>query len=100
MKKSQELKLRASQEENDIKSFSLLCKALRESRSERFVDDYLPLLRKRYPVELRSNGSHSITTQDYGIVDYYPKVNKILIRKTNSWIKPGLRWILNNLLKP
>ena len=98
MTKSEELTLASKQEDNDIKSFAFACKALRESRSEKFIEDYLPLLNKTYPVELRTNGSYSITSQEYGIIDYFPKVNKLLIRKTNKWIKPGLKWILNNLL--
>jgi hypothetical protein len=98
MKKSEELRLASQQEDNDIKSFALLCQVLRESRSEKFIEDYLPVLIKRYPVEARTNGSYSITTQDHGIIDYFPKANKLLIRKDNNWIKPGLKWIINNLL--
>jgi len=98
MTKSEELTLASQQEDNDIKSFALACKALRESRSEKFIEDYLPLLNKTYPVELRTNGSYTITSQKYGIIDYFPKVNKILIRKTNTWVKPGLKWLLSNLL--
>lgn len=98
MKKSEELTSAAHNEENDIKSFALLCKALREKRSEKFIEDYLPLLEMRFPLEQRTNGSYSISTQDFGVIDYFPKANKLLIRKDNKWIKPGLKWILNNLL--
>jgi len=97
MKKSEELTLASNKEDNDIKSFALACKALRESRSEKFIEDYLPLLDKTYPIELRTNGSYTITSEKYGFIDYFPKVNKLLIRKTNKWIKPGITWILNNL---
>ena len=98
MKESEKLILASQQEDNDIKSFALQCKALRESRSERFVEDWLPLLSKRYNV-VENNHKYTITTQDYGIVDYFPKANKILIRKDNNWIKPGLKWIITNLTK-
>ena len=97
MKKSQELTLQAQQEENDIKSFSLMCKVLREKRSEKFEDDWLPLFELKYPVEQRPNGSYSFTTQEHGILDYFPKANKVLIRAKNKWIKPGLKWMIENL---
>lgn len=99
MKKSEELILASQQEENDIKSFALQCKALRESRSERFLEDWLPVLSLRYSIEYRTNGSYSINTQNHGIIDYFPKANKLLIRTGNKWIKPGLKWIINNLIK-
>jgi len=98
MKESEKLILSSQQEGNDTKSFALQCKALRESRSERFVEDWLLLLSKRYNI-LENNHKYTITTQDYGIVDYFPKANKILIRKDNNWIKPGLKWIIANLTK-
>lgn len=96
MKKSEELT--SQQEDNDIKSFALACRALKEKRSEKFIEDYLPVLNLRYPIEKRDNGSYTISTQDYGIIDYFPKANKVLIREENKWIKPGLKWIFNNLI--
>lgn len=98
MKKSDELKIQASQEENDIKAFSLYKKALREKRSEKF-EEWLKIIQVKYPVEVKPNGAFSIITQDYGIVDYFPKANNLLIRKLNKWRKPGLKWIIKNLLK-
>lgn len=94
---SEDLELAAQLEYDDFKSFALHCKALREKRSERFIEDWLPILMKRYNIQLRENTSYSINTQKYGIIDYYPKANKLLIRKDNKWIKPGLKWIINNL---
>ena len=98
MKNSEKLLKASSQEDNDIKSFALKCKALRESRSERFIEDYLPVLEIRYPIELRKNGSYTLSTQDHGTLDYFPKANKLLIRNSNTWVKPGLKWVLNNLI--
>ena len=83
MKESEKLIELAQKEDNDIKSFALMCKALREKRSEKF-QDWLPLLEMKYEIENRNNGSYSINTQDYGIIDYFPKANKVLIRKENN----------------
>ena len=84
------------EEDNDFKSFALLCKALRESRSEKFIDGWLEPLSIRYNI-ISQDHKYTITTEDYGILDYFPKANKLLIRKENKWIKPGLKWIINNL---
>ena len=97
MKQSEVLLSASQNEDNDIKAFALQCKALREARSEKFIEDWLPLLSKRYPIELRNNGSYSITTERFGIIDYFPKANKLLIRKEGAWVKPGLRWIVKYL---
>jgi hypothetical protein len=97
MNKSEELKLKASQEENDIKAFGILTKALRESRSEKFIDGWLKPLSMRYDV-IENNHKYTITTQKYGILDYFPKANKLLIRRDNKWVKPGLQWIINKLM--
>ena len=47
MSTSEELKVLASQEENDLKAMGLLNKALRESRSEKFSDKYLIQLKEK-----------------------------------------------------
>lgn len=99
MKESEKLRELSSMEENDIKAFGILCKALREKRSEKFAEDWLEPLQMIYPVELRKNGSYSITTQKYGILDYWPKANKLLMRSKNKWIKPGLRWMIKNIIQ-
>jgi len=96
--KSEELRLRSQQEDNDIISFGLLCKVLRESRSEKFVEGWLQPLSMRYEVK-ENNHKYTIQTESYGVLDYFPKANKLLIRKDNKWVKPGLRWIINNLIK-
>lgn len=99
MKKSEIYERESAQEENDIKAFGLLCKALREKRKERFEENWLSALCKEYKVEQRANGSFSIYTDKYGIIDHFPKANKLLIRQKNKWIKPGLKGIIKNLLK-
>lgn len=97
MKRSEELKKQASQEDNDIKAYGLLTQALREKRSEKFIDGWLEPLKLRYEI-VENNYKYTITTQDYGILDYFPKANKLLIRKNNKWVKPGLKWIINNII--
>jgi hypothetical protein len=104
MKKSEELKQAAAAEENDLKALGLMTGSLREGRLERFTENCLPLLLKagydiaqddemvRYTIDTEMGG------KTFGIVDYYPKANNLCIRKSNKWVKPGLKWIVENLL--
>lgn len=102
MLKSKELEKQASEEDNDFKAFALHKKAFREQRSERFEDKYLPLLSAMFEVYNKDETKYTIDTQidKYGIIDFFPKGNKLLIRKDNHWIKTGgLKWLLDNLIK-
>lgn len=104
MKRSEALKEAAAAEENDLKALGLMTGSLREGRLEKFTETYLPQLLKmgfdiaqddkmfRYTIDTEMGG------RPFGIVDYYPKANNLCIRKTNTWKKPGLKWIVENLL--
>lgn len=92
MKTSEQLKLQSQQEDNDLKSYSFLIKSLRETKSEKFIEGWLEPLNLRYPITISNNSTkYTIETQDFGIIAYFPKANKLLIRKDNKWLKPGLK---------
>lgn len=101
MNKSEELRKQSQQEDNDFKAMQLLNKSLREHRLEKFQDYILALEQNGYDI-VENNHKYTIDTDSqsirFGIIDYFPKANKLLIRKDNKWIKPGLVWIKNNLL--
>ena len=44
------------------------------------------------------NGSYTFGFK-YGLVDFYPKSNKLLIRAQNKWKKPLLPLIINSVLQ-
>ena len=98
---SEELRKQAAQADNDFQAMSLLNKSLREHRLEKFQDYIISLQQKGYDI-VESNHKYTIDTDTqgirFGIVDYFPKANKLLIRKENTWIQPGLNWIIKNLL--
>ena len=100
MNKSEELNKQLSEEDNDLKALGIYTKILREERLERF-EHYIPqLILKGFNItDFESQGKVTIEPTKFGIIDYYPKANKILIRKDNNWIKPGLQWMITNLLK-
>lgn len=101
LKKSQELLLEAQEEENDLKALGKYTKAMREARLERFDDYIVPLETRGYIITPFNGTKFVIDTQieKFGIIDFFPKANKICIRKGNKWIKPGLKWIIKNLLE-
>jgi len=77
-------------------------KSMREARLERFEDGYTEKLESKNCKVIPFNGSKVVIdtqTSKYGILDYFPKANKILIRKDNKWITQGLPWINDTILK-
>ena len=102
MKKSEELRIEAQQEESDFSYMSKMNKSMREARLERFEDGYAEKLEANNCIVIPFNGSKVVIdtqTSKYCVLDYFPKANKILIRKDNKWITQGLRWINDTLLK-
>lgn len=101
MKKSEELKQQSREEENDFKAYALHIKSQREKRGEDFKEDILPLLLKKYYVEcdeFYSKYTINLDELGFGIVDFFPKKNRLLIRKDNKWINGGKEWIKTKVL--
>ena len=93
---------KAQQEENDYAYMAKTNKSMREARLERFEDGYQEKLERNNCIVIPFNGSKVVIdtqSNEIGIIDYFPKSNKILLRKENNWITQGLKWINNNLLK-
>lgn len=97
MKPSEKLREEAEQTDNDLVAFGKYTKALREKRKEGFEDNWLSLLENQ--TEVTKKGYKYTFDSEYGIIDYYPKANKLLIRKKNKWIKPALRFIVNKIIE-
>ena len=98
-KESELLRAKANEEENDLKYLGLYTKMKRAERFEKFDKYKKQLIGKGYSiVEYESIGKYSITSIKFGVVDFYPKANKILLRKSNTWKEKGLDWIIKNLL--
>ena len=94
-----ELRKQAESEENDLKALGLYTKILREERAERFEKYKDKLINSGYNLtEFGAQGKFTIEPTEFGVVDYYPRANRVLIRKKNKWITGGLRWLISNLL--
>lgn len=102
MKESEKLKEQASQEDNDLKYMGLMKKAHREERNEEFYANWLGNLYESDRVisikELTMQGKFEINTSEHGMIDFFPKANKVLIRKKNDWVYPGLKWLITQLI--
>lgn len=100
MKKSEELLKQSSEEDNDLKALGLQTKAIRERRNENFEENWLEKIKNSENV-LNFNtiaDGYRLTAKVYGMLSFYPKSNKVLIHSQNKWIKPGLQWLIKNLL--
>ena len=90
MSKQAEYWAQRKQEEKDRRNLKL----------KNFLESDWFLIDEKFEIEERDNGSFSITTDEFGILDYFPKSDKLLIRKKNQWIKSsGINWIKRHLLK-
>ncbi len=97
MKQSEIIKAQLQGEDNDLKALGISTKVIREERSERFEDTWLPKLERKFKVSHNEEaGRYTFTSMLHGIIDFYPKANNLLIRRKNKWIKPGLNWIIKN----
>ena len=100
MQKSDVLFREAASEDNDLKFMGLQKRAVRQKRLERFNDEFLPIIKKSENVLNLAVEENKITfdTAKYGKISFYPKANKVLIHKRSSWIKPGFKWLVKNIL--
>lgn len=97
MKESERLKIEAEQTDNDLAALGKYTKVLREERKEKFEETWLERLQEQTEVTKRDNESYTFDSK-YGIIDFFPKKNKLLIRKQNKWKKPALKFIVRNIL--
>jgi hypothetical protein len=102
MKKSEELRQEANKLDNDLAYLGAMNKVMREERFERALPwlDELKKAPKVISIDQDASGTKfTINTEKFGIIDYFPKANKVLIRKQNSWKTGGLSWLRTNILK-
>lgn len=69
----------------------------RKSRYDQWVNNYMPRIALFYDVSEHCNGSWTIHTENYGLIDYYPKSDKLLIRSGNKWKDDGMKFLKQKL---
>lgn len=95
IKASDQIREKLESEDNDLKALGLGTKLIKEERKERFEENWLPLIKELCDVQHDSAcGRYTFELEGEGVVDFYPKANKLLIRKKNRWVKPALKWLI------
>ena len=59
-------------------------------RLQEWSEFWLPQFKDVIKVTSRENGSYMMFCEKFGIVDYYPKSDRLLIRESNEWHYKGL----------
>lgn len=73
--------------------------SLTSKRIQKFINLSLELEHYDYVVTDYDGKKFIIDTcTKLGIIDYYPKSDKILRRKDNVWFEHGLKWIKDNIM--
>lgn len=97
MKKSEIIKDKLYNEDNDLRALGIGKQLIREERSERFEDIWLPKLKDKFNVIFYPKmGKYIIQKNSIEIYHYFPKANKLLIQHKNKWVKQALKWIIED----
>lgn len=87
-------------DDNDFKYLNLSTKLIRAKRAEKAETFKERLTANGFEVTTgHAAGCITIRPTDFGILDFYPKANKVLIRMNNKWKTNGKNWLIHNLLK-
>lgn len=104
MKKSERLTKEADEAENDFQYWNKRRLAKREEQLEMFEEKFLQTIKdspKVKSVEHRPDQSlYMIDFEDGVSIAYYPKKDRVCIKKTNHWKSYGRTWILNKTQVP
>jgi hypothetical protein len=100
-----EILLQIQQEvENDIIAYSLESAIRREQKKELFEERWLPKFQEWLHGGVKWDGKKECFTFTFEkdklpvIIDFYPKGNRVLIRKENRWLDNGSQWLIKNVL--
>jgi len=105
MKNSEKLHIEAQKEDNDLAYLGKMQQVLREKRLEKWDDWKDKILLSPFVIGYEENISQGKITMTISTdkleeqtIDFFPKANKVLIRKRNEWNKMGLKWLITNLI--
>ena len=83
------------------KEYREFIQEFRQENYERFKADTLSRLESCEEVENITENcfSFAVTTKINGVIDIFPKANKLRIRRQNKWVKPIMPWLRKHILK-
>ena len=100
MKNSDILKAKSAEEENDLIAMGIGKQIIREERSEKFEDKWLPKFKDKFGDNMQYIDKMfcwRIIIDDMKH-DFYPKANKVFNHKTQKWIKTGLKHLIEKYM--
>ena len=59
-------------------------------RLREWQEFWLPQFKDVTTVTHRENGSYTMFCTEFGVIDYYPKSDRLLVRQLNDWRYKGL----------
>ncbi len=76
--------------------FRELSKEVRQERLKNFEEKWLPKFTEVSDMKLVDKEAlkYSVTMEKWGEVYFFPKANKVLIKKENRWIERGLPFLI------
>jgi hypothetical protein len=98
MKKSEKIRRQAEREENDLKSLGLYPKIPRKDRLENFEKNWLDKFKEGHICKKGTDQSYTLYSARFGVIDFFPAQDMCLLRKKQRRIKPGLEFLVKNLL--
>jgi len=100
MKKSEQLKLEASEKDSDLAYMGIMKKSFRAEKTEYFEEKTLPALMDKFVVEMFAENSYRIRrTEGNGIVDFYPPKGRLFVHKTKKWYNVAKDKVVENINK-
>lgn len=88
-------------EENDFAAMARYRKESREKKQVEFVNNPIfDELKTKFKVSWDTDATKfTIEGTEFGTLDFFPKANRLLIRRENRWKNSGLHWIVVFILK-
>lgn len=83
------------------KEYAELMAEMRDERYRQFRNITLPRLQHSTEVlsVMEDNNGFTLTTRTYGVIDFFPKADKVRVRRTNRWFGRGDQWLKKNILR-
>ncbi len=83
----------------DQEALKVYLKALRWEKEDAFKEYFLKRISENSIINRQPAHSYEIYSVRFGRVLFYPVLNRCFLLRKSKWIKPGLQWIIQNLLK-
>lgn len=70
--------------------------AIRAQKYNRFENEILPLIEANNDVSKGKNFDYFIESDEHGLLHYYPKADRVHVKRLDKWFHYGITWMKNN----